>query len=136
MIGGSACSPQASAKDHAAQWNEKASSPLVLSGATGVLLALRCCVLVCNLRMLLQEAVVTYLEPAPALFAQCARKGVLSVAHPSGRSRATRSWGRRSSRVPFWGEVWFPISVWFKWVQDIEVSRAAQHVFLERSRVM
>ena len=42
-------------------------------------------VLVCSLRTLPREAVVTYLEPAPALFAEaCARKGVLSVAHPPG----------------------------------------------------
>ena len=93
--------------------------------------------------MLPREAVVTYLEPAPALFAEaCARKGVLSVAHPPGVSRnaifgLTVVCLRALCKILaylFW-EVWFPISVWFEWVQDVEVSRAAQHGFLGLSRV-
>ena len=88
-------------------------------------------VLVCSLRTLPREAVVTFLEPAPALFAEaCARKGVLSVAQPpaSLAQRDLRADGRlppcplaRYSRTRP-REVRSPISVWFKWVQDNEVS--------------
>ena len=82
------------------------------------------------------------LSPTSSQLQPCSRrrasKSVLSVAHPPGSvaQRDLRADGRlppcplsRFSRSCFW-EVWFPISVWFKWVQDIEVSRAAQHGFL------
>ena len=59
-------------------------------------------ILVCSLRTLPREAVVTYLEPAPALFAEaCARKGVLTVAHPPGSLAQRDLRGRRpSASVP------------------------------------
>ena len=152
---------QALAEDHAAQLIEGASSPqddvvecsfcekkfcrepLACCWHCGAKLCDQRCfqahILVCSLRTLPREAVVTYLEPAPALFAEaCARKGVLTVAHPPGSlaQRDLRADGRlrpcplaRFSRTCSW-KVWSPISVWFKWVQDIDIGRAAQHGFL------
>ena len=100
-------------------------------------------VLVCSLRTLPREAVVTYLEPVPAMFTEtCARRGVVSVAHPPGcfAQRDLRADGRlppsplsKIFGVLVCGKCGFRSQSWFEWVQDIEVSRAAPHSFFGRS---